>query len=152
MENLDSEPVIPTLDLTVIDCPDALQLATFYAKLLGWRVEEGSDADWAELIPPRGRRGPDDPDGEASLAFQKVADFRRPAWPEGDHPQQFHLDLSVTDIDAAEPRALALGATVHEHQPSASGSFRVYLDPAGHPFKKKTIKNEKIEHKIKTKT
>ena len=134
MENLDTEPVIPTLDLTVLDCPDALQLATFYAKLLNWRVEEGSDSDWAELTPPRGRRGPDDPDGEATLAFQKVADFRRPTWPDGDHPQQFHLDLSVTDIDAAEPRALALGATVHEHQPSASGSFRVYLDPAGHPF------------------
>ena len=114
MENLDTEPVIPTLDLTVLDSPDALQLAVFYAKLLGWRVEEGSDSDWAELTPPRGRRGPDDPDG--------------------DHPQQFHLDLSVTDIDAAEPRVLALGATVHEHQPSASGSFRVYLDPAGHPF------------------
>ena len=46
----------------------------------------------------------------------------------------FRSDLSVTDIDRAEPRALALGATVHEHQPSASGSFRVYLDPAGHPF------------------
>ena len=134
MENLDTEPVIPTLDLTVLDSPDALQLAAFYAKLLGWRVEEGSDSDWAELTPPRGRRGPDDPDGEASLAFQKVADFRRPTWPDGDHPQQFHLDLSVTDIDRDEPRALALGATVHEHQPSASGSFRVYLDPAGHPF------------------
>jgi len=134
MEDLETEPVIPTLDLTVLDCPDAFQLATFYAKLLGWRVEEGSDADWAELIPPRGRRSEDDPDGEASLAFQKVADFRRPTWPDGDHPQQFHLDLSVTDIDRAEPRALALGATVHEHQPSASGSFRVYLDPAGHPF------------------
>ena len=74
MEDLDTEPVIPTLDLTVLDCPDALQLATFYAKLLGWRVEEGSDSDWAELIPPRGRRSEDDPDGEASLAFQKVAD------------------------------------------------------------------------------
>ena len=131
---MEQEPAIPVLDVTVLDCPDALQRATFYAKLLGWRVEEGSDSDWAELTPPRGRRGPDDPDGAASLAFQKVEGFRRPTWPEGDHPQQFHLDLSVTDIDAAEPRAIALGATVHEHQPSASGSFRVYLDPAGHPF------------------
>ena len=41
MEDLDTEPVIPTLDLTVLDCPDALQLATFYAKLLGWRDENG---------------------------------------------------------------------------------------------------------------
>ena len=134
MENLEQEPAIPTLDVTVLDCPDALQLATFYAKLLGWRVQEGSDSDWAELLPPRGRVSADDPEGQASLAFQGIADHRRPTWPDGEHPQQFHLDFAVSDIDAAEPRALALGATVHEHQPSASGSFRVYVDPAGHPF------------------
>jgi hypothetical protein len=40
----------------------------------------------------------------------------------------------VPDIDAAEPAVLAAGATLHEHQPSETGSFRVYLDPAGHPF------------------
>ncbi|WP_299304243.1 VOC family protein [uncultured Brachybacterium sp.] len=134
MENLDQEPVIPTLDLTVLDCPDALQLATFYAKLLGWRVEEGSDADWAELTPPQGRISHDEPGGQASLGFQRIDDFQRPSWPAGAHPQQFHLDFAVSDIDAAEPRVLALGAVVHDHQPSGSGSFRVYLDPAGHPF------------------
>lgn len=134
MENPDREPAIPTLDLTVLDCPDALQLATFYAKLLGWRVEEGSDSDWAELLPPGGRISADESGGQASLAFQRIDDFRRPTWPEGAHPQQFHLDLTVSDIEAAEPRALALGAMVHDHQPSESGSFRVYLDPAGHPF------------------
>ncbi|QNN82747.1 VOC family protein [Brachybacterium sp. Z12] len=127
-------PSSPPLDVTVLDCPDALQLATFYAKLLGWRVEEGSDSDWAELLPPRGRVSVDEPGGEASLAFQRIDDFQRPTWPAGEHPQQFHLDFSVTDIDAAEPRALALGAVIHEHQPSGSGGFRVYLDPAGHPF------------------
>lgn len=134
METPAQDPVIPTLDLVVLDCTDALQLGTFYAKLLGWRVQEGSDSEWTELIPPRGRVGEDEPDGESSLAFQRVEDYRRPTWPEGEHPQQFHLDLAVTDIDAAEPRALALGAVVHEHQPSGSGSFRVYLDPEGHPF------------------
>ena len=29
---------------------------------------------------------------------------------------------------------LELGARVHEHQPTQEGDFRVYLDPAGHPF------------------
>lgn len=134
MENLEQEPVIPTLDLIVLDCPDALELATFYAKLMGWRIEEGSDADWAQLTPPRGGHTPENPDGEATLAFQRIEDFERPTWPGGAHPQQFHLDFSVSDIDEAEPRALALGATPHQHQPSASGSFRVYVDPAGHPF------------------
>jgi predicted enzyme related to lactoylglutathione lyase len=52
----------------------------------------------------------------------------------GEHPQQFHLDFSVGDIAAAEPRVLALGARVHDHQPSQNGGFRVYLDPVGHPF------------------
>ena len=69
-----------------------------------------------------------------SLAFQRVEDYQPPTWPEGPRPQQFHLDLAVPDIDEAEPAVLAAGATVHEHQPSESGSFRVYLDPAGHPF------------------
>lgn len=134
MENLDEGPVVPTLDLIVLDCPDAMELATFYAKLLQWQIEEGSDPDWATLSPPRGGITPENPDGEATLAFQRIEDYARPTWPGGKHPQQFHLDLSVSHIEAAEPRVLALGGSVHAEQPSASGSFRVYLDPAGHPF------------------
>ena len=37
-------------------------------------------------------------------------------------------------ISGHDPAVLEAGATVHDHQPSESGSFRVYLDPAGHPF------------------
>jgi hypothetical protein len=43
-----------------------------------------------------------------------------------------HLDVLVPDLDAAEPAVLALGAAKHEHQ--AGTSFRVFVDPAGHPF------------------
>jgi hypothetical protein len=43
-----------------------------------------------------------------------------------------HLDVIVDDLDAAEAAVLSLGATKHEHQPGTS--FRVFLDPAGHPF------------------
>jgi len=50
--------------------------------------------------------------------------------PEG--AQQMHLDVIVDDLDAAEAAVLELGATRHEHQPRTS--FRVFLDPAGHPF------------------
>jgi predicted enzyme related to lactoylglutathione lyase len=74
------------------------------------------------------------PEGATTLAFQRIDDWVEPTWPGGDHPQQFHLDLSVPDIDAAEPQVLAAGARVHSHQPSENGSFRVYLDPVGHPF------------------
>jgi hypothetical protein len=43
-----------------------------------------------------------------------------------------HLDIGVTDLDAAVEDAVALGAEVHTHQPQ--DDVRVLLDPAGHPF------------------
>jgi Glyoxalase-like domain len=43
-----------------------------------------------------------------------------------------HLDVMVRDLDDGEREALALGATKAEHQPGTT--FRVFLDPAGHPF------------------
>lgn len=124
----------PLLDLVVLDCPDALALGRFYAEVLGWELEDGADADWTTLSPPGGGITPERRDGRTSLAFQRIADWVAPTWPGGAHPQQVHLDLSVPDIAAAEPAVLAAGATVHEHQPSENGGFRVYLDPAGHPF------------------
>jgi hypothetical protein len=38
----------------------------------------------------------------------------------------------VDDLDQAEPKALALGAT---RLPGEGSTFRVYADPAGHPFR-----------------
>jgi hypothetical protein len=43
-----------------------------------------------------------------------------------------HIDVMVDDLDAGESAVLGLGATKHEHQPGTT--FRVFLDPAGHPF------------------
>jgi hypothetical protein len=43
-----------------------------------------------------------------------------------------HLDVIVDDLDEAEAAVLELGATKAEHQPGTT--FRVFLDPAGHPF------------------
>jgi len=130
----DNRALRPVLDLVVLDCPDALELARFYAEVLGWELKDGSDRDWATLVPPGGGVTPERPDGRASLAFQRIDDFEAPTWPGGAHPQQFHLDLTVLDIDEAEPLVLRAGATVHEHQPSETGGFKVYLDPVGHPF------------------
>lgn len=126
--------VTPLLDLVVLDCPDARALAAFYSTILGWPAEDDSSDDWVTLRPP----GAEPEQGRASrpmgLAFQQVERHQAPTWPEGPRPQQFHLDFAVPDIEQAEPGVLAAGATVHEHQPSETGSFRVYLDPAGHPF------------------
>lgn len=124
----------PKLDLVILDCPDALALGRFYANILGWDVEEGSNQDFTTLVPPGGGLAPDNPDGRTTLAFQRIDDWVEPTWPGSAHPQQFHLDLSVPDIAAAEPAVMAAGARVHPHQPSKDGGFRVYLDPVGHPF------------------
>ena len=43
-----------------------------------------------------------------------------------------HLDIEVTDLDAAAADAVALGARVADFQPQ--DNVRVLLDPAGHPF------------------
>ena len=104
----------------VIDCPDPAALASFYGAVLDWplQVEE----DWAHIRAEYGD----------SIGFQKVDDFHPPAWPSPTAPQQMHLDLSVDDLDVAEAAVLELGAVKHTHQPGTT--FRVFLDPAGHPF------------------
>ena len=103
----------------VLDCPDPGALATFYGAMLDWKVDVSSD--WAEIRT----------DGQC-ISFQQVEDYTPPRWPGQDVPQQMHLDVMVEDLDAGEEAVLALGATKPEHQPGTS--FRVFLDPAGHPF------------------
>ena len=46
--------------------------------------------------------------------------------------KQFHLDLAAEDIDAETERLVGLGATLADPQPGET--WRVLLDPAGHPF------------------
>lgn len=118
-------PAIARMRSVVVDCPDRVALAEFYRGLVGGKVTSTED-DWVVLEPEPGRR----------LAFQLAEDFAAPTWPTGERPQQFHLDVTVDDIDVAEPAVLALGATKHDVQPGEDddGQFRVYLDPAGHPF------------------
>src|SRR5580704_5423037 len=65
--------------------------------------------------------------------FQRVADHQPPDWPTGSAPKQIHLELAVDDLEAAEARALELGASKAAEQPSPE-RWRVLLDPAGHPF------------------
>ncbi len=53
-----------------------------------------------------------------------------------DCPDALALATFDTDVlrGTAEPAVLAAGATVHDHQPSKARTFKVRLDPAGHPF------------------
>lgn len=105
----------------VLDCPDASALATFYSAVLGWTVSVNEG--WADIRPD---------DGNNCISFQQVENYRAPEWPGQSLPQQMHLDLMVRDLDAAEAAVLELGARKSEVQPGTT--FRVFLDPAGHPF------------------
>lgn len=104
-----------------LDCAEAPPLAAFWAAMLGGEVKfshataVGVQTDWMWL------------------AAIEVPQYRPPTWPEGDVPKQMHLDIGVTDLEAAVAEAEGLGARPAPFQP-APALRRVLLDPAGHPF------------------
>lgn len=116
---------VARFQLCAIDCPDPRALARFYSALTGWPETTPHEdyPEWVQLAA----------EGGATIAFQRVVDFQPPQWPGQEHPQQMHLDFTVPDLDEGERAVLALGAVKHGHQPSPD-AFRVFLDPAGHPF------------------
>ncbi|WP_433451771.1 VOC family protein [Streptomyces sp. CA-142005] len=104
------------------DCADPKELAGFYSELLGMSVLFSND-DFVFL----GK------EGSTGLGFNRLADYRRPTWPDPAQEKQAHIELGVDDLDAAEKRLLELGAEKPEFQPGGE-RWRVLLDPAGHPF------------------
>jgi hypothetical protein len=118
-------PAIARLTTIVLDCPEPAKLAAFYAALLGHEVA-GAEGDWVQLAGP-----------EPVLAFQRATDHQPPQWPDGP-PQQVHLDVEVDGYEVAHELVVSMGATPLEPTtpPSAGEApgFRVYADPAGHPF------------------
>ena len=103
-----------------VDCPDPGVLARFYGAMLDGKIDVSADRASVCLE-----------DGQC-IAFHRVVDYTPPTWPTQERPQQMHLDMLVDDLDAAEAAVLALGATRPPDQPGTS--YRVFLDPAGHPF------------------
>src|ERR1700689_1800243 len=77
-EETDVMPPQMTLTATVLDAPDARQLAAFYRRLLGWTAR-ADEPDWVALSPPGGGAG---------LSFQTEPAYVRPAWPAGQADQQ----------------------------------------------------------------
>jgi catechol 2,3-dioxygenase-like lactoylglutathione lyase family enzyme len=108
----------------VLDAPDAVALARFYAELLGWEL--GREDPGGTTVAP--------PGGVAYLGFQTAVGYVPPVWPpaEGTQQMMMHLDFEVSDLDAAVSHALELGAREAGYQPQ--DNVRVMLDPAGHPF------------------
>ncbi|MEQ6899827.1 VOC family protein [Nocardioides sp. YIM 152588] len=106
-----------------IDSPDAVRSAEFYAALMGGEVTgRYPEYGYAQMQAL-----------DTTLNFQSVADYGRPEWPGQAHPQQFHLDLRVGDLESATAHAVSLGAEVAAEQPEGA-TWRVMIDPDGHPF------------------
>src|SRR5213083_310300 len=102
--------MIGRLHHVVIDCPGPAGLAAFYSELVGLPVTYRSE-DWVVIA---------ENDTTSGIAFQLAPDHQPPRWPDPDRPQQFHLDVMVDDVDAAEARVLELGAR------RLSGGVHVY--------------------------
>ena len=115
---------------TALDCDNPVELAHFYSKITGHVVQPFDDGEtaetceWLELW---------DENQRTKMAFQKIDNYQKPTWPTGGLPQQAHIDFHAKDLDIAEKQLLEIGAVKAEFQPKPH-RFRIYLDPAGHPF------------------
>ena len=94
------------LSSVTLDCPNAGDLAAFYADITGGKVTFLNDA-WATVHSPGGR-----------IEFQTAPEYTPPTWPDPTSSMQIHLDFYVDDLDVAEARVLAAGATKYDFQPN----------------------------------
>ena len=77
-------------------CALGAPVADFCPALLGLEAVASAGENCAML---KGETGP-------ALGFGKVPDYQPPAWPNEGGTKQFHLDIAVPDIAAAEKQAL----------------------------------------------
>jgi hypothetical protein len=130
----------PVIQQTVLDCTDPRVLAEFYRQLFGLAYRPGDEPPPAGQPDPRGQDWLvlHRPDGRPCLAFQRADALPAATWPDGQVPQQLHLDTTVSTaaaLDAQHERALALGARLlFDRSDDEDEPLRVYADPAGHPF------------------
>ena len=116
-------PLTMKLTAITLDCPDPRALAAFYQQATGLELHPESGADFAGLTLEDG----------LFIGFQRADGYQPPRWPGQSAPQQLHLDFAVADLDEAEARLLELGAAKPDFQPEGD-CWRVFTDPAGHPF------------------
>ena len=112
------------LEAIVLDSNNPKVLADFYQKLLGW-TECFDDGEYIYLSS----------DTESiRLIFQEDADYKRPTWPTGREQQQqmLHLDFYSDDLEKEVNHAINCGAELSKAQ--YSDSWKIMIDPAGHPF------------------
>jgi predicted enzyme related to lactoylglutathione lyase len=108
----------------VLEAADLHAESAFWAGLLDGTVEAGER--WHNIWI----------DGTWQLAVQLAPNHVPPAWPDDTSPQQIHLDFYLEDLEAGHRRVLELGGRLLKaaDDPAVPSGFRVYADPAGHPF------------------
>ena len=111
------------LDKVTFDCADPGPLADFWARSLGWKVDDVDDE--GAIISPTVTS---DQTPWQGVYFQKV--------PEGKVVKnRVHLDLRPLDSMSAEvARSVALGATVQGRVDEEGSFWTVMLDPEGNEF------------------
>jgi len=115
---------VPRLTQLTWECADPRALAAFWRQVLDLPEATGDDDSMSLGWAPVGR-----------LTFHRVDGYAPPAWPGRGGEQQAHLDLLVDDLAGACARVESAGARaltdVRDPGPKA---WRIYADPAGHPF------------------
>ncbi len=112
----------PSLFAVTVDCEDPAALAGFYQAVTGGEITHTSET-YVALSNAGGVR----------IDFQRVQNPAPAAWPDPDAPRRVHLDFLVDDLEEAEREVTRLGARAADVQPGGR-RFRVFIDPAGHPF------------------
>ena len=107
-----------------LECDDTERLARFWQRVLDLPEPEG-DSDWLTLRW----------ESVGRFSFHRVAGYRPPSWP-GDHGEQHvHFDLLVDDLgDASRVVERAGARPLTEVLDPGPKAWRIYADPAGHPF------------------
>lgn len=107
-----------------IDSTMPVEMAQFWAEVLGWRIEEDDDDDEVALLPPPGS-------AEAGvlpdILFLRVPEDKAVK-------NRLHLDLRPDDQAAEVARLEALGATRMDIGQGGDVTWVVMADPEGNEF------------------
>ena len=110
------------LDAITIDCADPLALGRFWAEVFGTQLEstDGADLQYVDLQAVT---------GVPTVRFQRVPEPKT-------IKNRLHLDVSVTDLDAACARVEELGGRRLLAEPFAEYGYAwlVMADPEGNEF------------------
>ncbi|EFP57040.1 VOC family protein [Dermacoccus sp. Ellin185] len=108
----------------VFECEDPEVVALFWQRVLDLEPPQG-EPDWLTLQwQPVGR-----------FSFHRVEGYQAPTWPGANGQQHVHFDLLVEDLQKASFAVMeAGGAPLTAVLNPGPKAWRIFADPAGHPF------------------